>query len=533
MALPSTATLPAAPAMLGADDEARKEYFDALQKTLTSLEARASQGPNMFQVAGALLDPGRTGNVGEAIGRTASVVGAQQQRQDEMQLPIAQVRAQLAGQKYEVANQAKALQLLASTLGMPINAVEQALQTGSLPSTALPKLAQVYPMIAQLSPKVGEILKNTFTMQKDISTEAREDMKAGMSQADLVAKYGSGVLQLIPGGGMPYPGQQPAAAPTTTPAPQVQPAAAAPVPTSQTAPVTPAASAGPTPSPYEVTQLQQRDAQLRDQLRKMDPTDVTRISLLNTELDGIQKKLRQFGITTGSIAAAQPSDINALPLAAQAEVSKKRVEESDKPYNQKRDEILSYTPQLLEASNTNLRQLDYVARNKPQIFALMQQQGVIAGLMTAAQEGAQLSAGDFNARVGLPVRQFLEKVKLTPDDQQSVRDVSRILAAEFLSNVRANKGLLGVNPTDNDARLLQAPMASVEDSAKSMQLWARQQLLLNKQREALYGAWSGYADQAGPAASPRKFFTPGSVYDKINKDYGQYRMQLFKQFYPE
>ena len=136
-------------------------------------------------------------------------------------------------------------------------------------------------------------------------------------------------------------------------------------------------------------------------------------------------------------------------------------------------------------------------------------------------------------RSGLPVRQFLEKVKLTTDEQQAVRDVSRILASEFLSNVRANKGLLGVNPTDNDARLLQAPMASIDDSAKAMQLWARQQLLLNKQREALYGAWSGYADQSGAAASPRKFFTPGSEYERINKEYADLRMRLFKQFYPE
>lgn len=534
MALPSTATLPAVPTMLGADDKARQEYFDALQKTLDTLEQRANSGPNMFQVAGALLDPGRTGNVGEAIGRAAGVVGAQQQRQEEMQLPIAQVRAQIAGQKYEVANQAKALQLLAATLGVPVNTAEQMLTTGNVPPSMMAKLSQAYPTIAQLSPKVGEIVKNTFGMQKDIASQANEDFKANMSQADLVAKYGPNVLSLIPGGGRsatpaapttPTPQAQP-----TEPTPQVQPAAAAPVPTSQTAPTTPA---GPTPSPYEVAELQKRDAQLREQLRNIDPTDVTRISLINTELDGVQKKLRTFGITTPSIAAAQPSDVSGLPLAAQADVSKKRVEESDKSYNQKRDEILSYTPQLLEASNTNLRQLDYFARNKPQIFALMQQQGVLSGIMTAAQEGAQLQAGDFNARIGLPVKQFLEKVKLAPDEQQAVRDVSRILASEFLSNVRANKGLLGVNPTDNDARLLQAPMVTTDDSSKAVQLWARQQLLLNKQREAIYGAWSTYADQTGPTASPRKFFTPGSVYDNINKDYGKFRMQLFKQFYPE
>ena len=125
------------------------------------------------------------------------------------------------------------------------------------------------------------------------------------------------------------------------------------------------------------------------------------------------------------------------------------------------------------------------------------------------------------------------KVKLKPEEQQAVRDVTRILGSEFLSNVKANKGLLGVNPTDNDARLLQAPMASAEDSSKAVQLWARQQVLLNKQREALYGAYQQHADTAGPAASPRTFFSPGSIYEKINKDYAQHRMQLFNQFHPQ
>jgi hypothetical protein len=227
------------------------------------------------------------------------------------------------------------------------------------------------------------------------------------------------------------------------------------------------------------------------------------------------------------------SDLSGLPLSAQAQVAEKRVTEGDKPFVQKRDEILNFAPQLLEASNTNLRQLDTFATRYPQIFGLMQTQGVLSGLLTAAQEGAQLSAGDFNARAGLPVRQFLEKVKLKPDEQQAVRDVTRILASEFLSNVKANKGLLGINPTDNDARLLQAPMASIEDSSKAVQLWARQQVLLNRQREQLYKAYQQHLDVAGPASSPRTFFRPGSVYEKINNDYAKHRMQLFNQFHPQ
>jgi hypothetical protein len=480
------AALPTTPQMLGGDDKAKNEYFDALQKTLTALEARANQGPNWFQVAGQFLDPGRTGSFGESLGKAATTLGQQQEKQLEMQIPMAKMRAELAGQKYETENQSKALKLMSSALGVEPTQVQNVLSGGALSPTAAAKLAQVYPTIAQLSPKVGEIVKGAFTMQKDLGGMAIEDRKAGMNQADLVAKYGPGVLNLIPGGGIPTGAAQPASAP----------------PPVTGAPVT-GAPATQTP-------------QFGDNAPSVPPLPMPAVRTP----------------TVRPSASAPASDLSGLPLAAQSQVAEKRITEGDKPFTQKRDEILNFTPQMLQSSNTNLRQLDRFATQYPQIFGLMQEQGVLSGLLTAAQEGAQLSAGDFNARAGLPVRQFLEKVKLKPEEQQAVRDVTRILSSEFLSNVRANKGLLGVNPTDNDARLLQAPMASIEDSAKAVQLWARQQVLLNKQREALYGAYQEHADVAGPAASPRTFFRPGSIYEKINNDYAKHRMQLFNQFNP-
>lgn len=495
------AALPTTPQMLGGDDSAKNEYFAALQKTITALEARANQGPNWFQVAGQFLDPGRTGNFGEALGRAATTMGQQQEKQLDMQVPMAKMRAELAGQKYETENQSKALQLLSSTLGVAPEQVADVLSSGSLSPSSAAKLAQVYPTIARLSPKVGEIVKNTFGMQKDLGGMAIEDRKAGMSQAELVAKYGAGVLNLIPGGGIPTGTGSPASAPPPGPtAPPVQ------APPTQAPPTSMGLPPGPQPA---------------------------------GNYNSTQSMGRVPGVVTAPVSVAPrmpsepPSDLSGLPLAAQAQVAEKRITEGDKPFTQKRDEILNFTPQALQSSNTNLRQLDRFATQYPQIFGLMQQQGVLSGLLTAAQQGAQLSAGDFNARAGLPVREFLEKVKLKPEEQQAVRDVTRIISAEFLSNVRANKGLLGVNPTDNDARLLQAPMASIEDSSKAVQLWSRQQVLLNRQREQLYSAYQQHLDTAGPTASPRNFFRPGSIYEKINNDYAKFRMTLFNQFNPQ
>jgi len=523
MATPTGALPSSTPYMIGGDDKAKNEYFDAIQKTLAALEARTQQGPNLFQVGAALLDPGRTGNFGEALGRASNVVGQYQEKQQESQLPIAQMRAQLAGQKYEVENQGKALQMLSATLGVAPAQVEGVLSSGNVTPDVAAKLAQIYPMVAQLSPKVGEIVKGTFTMQNEMGklgldrekfvaeqdqrkvTNAVKDRELGMNEAELLAKYGSGIVELMPSGKRFADVPKPTAAPA--PAPQAGlPGAPAALPGA--APTIPGAP--PVPPVVMPLVAQQQAAAAAP----VAPAVAAQPAMP----------------TPGQVP--KPNDLGGMPLQSQAEIAKQRVQEADKSFNAKRDEILNYTPQLLESSNTNLKQLNEIATRKPQIFAMMQNEGLISGLMTAAQEGVQAQAGQYNVRIGLPVKDFLQKVKLSPEDQQSVRDVSRILGAEFLSNVKANKGLLGVNPTDNDARLLQAPMASIDDSSRAVQLWSRQQLLLNKQREALYGAYDGYTSKVGPAASPRQFFSPGSVYEKINKDYAEYRMQLFRQFNP-
>ena len=553
MALP-TAPVPPMPTMLGSgEDKSKQEYFEALQKTLTALEARANQGTNWWQVAGALLNPGKTGSFGEAIGNVANVMGEQQQRQLDQQIPIAQARAQIAGQKYEVENQAKAIQLLSKAIGAPPQVVAQQLADGSLPPQAIANIPPaVYAQIATLSPKVGEVVKNIADMSNKNATlnldqrkfeetqtqnkigNAREDLKSGMGIADLIAKYGQGIVGLIntnkpvsqvpaapapepmpvPSDAFPPPPGMPSAVPSAVP-PSSMPQGTT-LPSSPTA-VKPPAMNMPPPAavPPGTVPLNQQPA--------MAPT--------KSPMSG---KNPQLGVPPGVTNVANAiDDLSGLPLAAQAEVRGKRIQEGDKAWQAKKDEIFQYTPQTLQASNTNLRQLDYYATKFPNIFALMQQQGTIAGLQQAAQDGINLQAGQFNARIGLNVRDFLQKVKLNPQEQQAARDVARILGSEFLTNVKTNRGLLGVNPTDNDARLLQAPMASIDDSSKAMQFWSRNQLLLNKQRESLYGGLQQYTQQSGPSSSPGSFFRPGSIYDKINNDYANYRMQLFNQFNPK
>ena len=558
MALPTT--VPAAPSMLGADDAAKKEYFDALQKTLNALEMRANQGPNMYQVAGTLLDPGRTGSSGEAIGRVANVVGAQQERQREMEIPLSQMKLQIAGQKYEVENQSKALILLANAIGAPPEQVAQQLADGTLPPDALSRITpQLFMQISVLSPKVAEIVKNVHGMGIENQKIYESQRTAAGAQANMLAET-PGVENLIPPRfrllnpppaaqpvakppGPPAMVQPPAAAPAAAPAPAVVPPAAPPV---SIAPVTPPVTAA---SPLNAVPVDKMKQALVDNAMAKSsassaapsaPVAAPPASMMLNSSDIAPVPNAFINSRTGTVPDVKPAQnivaaaskfAPEVSLRGQADIAKKRVEEADKPWVAKRDEIINYTPQLLEQSNSNLRVLDTLATKHADVFGLMlRPNGLVTGLMQAAQEGATLSVNDYNVRAALPIRTFLQGLTLTPEKQQVVRDVSRILSSEFLANVKANKGLLGINPTDNDARLLQAPMASIDDTSKAVQLWARTQLLLNKQRNALYGAYQDHLDTAGPTAPPSSFFKRNSLYDKINKDYSDYRQQLDGQF---
>lgn len=449
------AGLPTLPLGAASDDKARNEYLEALQKVSAAIDAQSEQKFPWFEMAGAFLNPGQTGSFGEGLGRAGAVLGQQQRQQQANAVPLAQMKMALAGQRYEVENNAKAMQLLGSALGTTPDKAAQALQAGTLPANAI--TPELYAMIAQLSPKVGEMVKQIFEMQKgtaELGLKQRsavlEDVKAGMSQAELIAKYGQGVLSLIPGGGMPRSSQS-------------QPTAAASV--AQAQPVQ--------PQP------------------QLPSTDVSQ-------------------------APTQPSDLEGLPLGVQADVMKKRTEEMDKPFIEKRNTVVSYDPAMLASSTRDLRELYQITEKYPRIFALlMENRGILGGLQAAAQQG--VSMGQLG-NVSLPVEEFVKKYRLSRDEEVNLQIASKIIARQFFENARVNKAILGPQISNSDVVLLKAPTVTEQDSAEAIRYWIKQNILGNKQREDMYRKLNEYEKQAGGRASPSQFFR-SPAFDNILKTY--------------
>ena len=174
--MPVTGALPVG---IGADPAAQKEFFDALDQQVKALEGR--QNPNWFSIAGALMAPGRSGSFGEAIGNAATTYGKQQEEQEARAPAVAQMRAQIAGQKFQVGQEVKAQGLLINALGG--QSIEDTAQQLSTPEGAIanPQTMQRLSMAQMLIPQ---------------GTKAADQVKALIETQSKMLDYGlkSGTL---------------------------------------------------------------------------------------------------------------------------------------------------------------------------------------------------------------------------------------------------------------------------------------------------------------------------------------------------
>jgi hypothetical protein len=115
MALPTTA-IPTLPTGIGAaSPDIQKQYSESVDKVLAALENKG--GTPWFKISAALANPGRTGSASEAFGNAMGVLGQKQDEDLARELPIAQMRAQLVGQKYQMQKEQESDKVLLNAIG--------------------------------------------------------------------------------------------------------------------------------------------------------------------------------------------------------------------------------------------------------------------------------------------------------------------------------------------------------------------------------------------------------------------------------
>lgn len=531
MALPMATTPPQG---LGMDETGRQEYFDALNKTLQALEARGNGNINLWNVAGQFFNPGRTGQFSEALGNAATSVGKDMERQQEAAIPLAQMRATIAGQKYTVGNETKALALLANALDTTPQQAGQTIASGEMTPDMISKIPSgLYVYLNKLDPKLGEGIKNAFTMDVERRKLVNEDIKNGLSVTDLTAKYGRGVEQYLPSQLQKKPSAPSASSEILAPKDL-----AAQIETDFGIKLGPAAL---TRTETQQKDLVDRAAAGEQGIYKPAPVlkgketyhegaiDVPRTvpeSYLNAR--GYYRPDKNDPVHAVPMPARKtetsPATANeqGLPLAVQADVQKERAKAQDETFKTQRTELFSYTPQMTVKSNQQLKELHDIADKYPRIYGLMQQQGTLAAIQAAAQEGITLG------RVGsisLPVQTFLEKVKLAPEEQRVLRRAAQLMAEQFFETAKAEKSALGPQISNADAQFMQRPLVTEADAASTVKYWTEQRMVLNHQRGELFKSASQFDQKYGTSLPAGRYFNSPD-YLSIVKKYDDLQTQL-------
>jgi hypothetical protein len=516
------------PSFLGADGDAQKEYFAALNKALTSLESR--QGVNLFNVAGALFNPGRTGQAFEAIGNAASAAGRDIERDEARAPAIAQMRAQLAGQKYEVGKQSKALGILAQAFpGTGGGGPMEALQSGNLfDPNFTQKLMSIYPTVAQ-DPKTGGIVKEMIDQGFKLQSHILEQRKANVPEAQLYIEHGAKVLPLLSpefrrsaglGGGT-----APAGTGTGRPNPNLSSGPAIPQPLPEG--VVPGVDGEPTNKTPE--QIEEERARRDTPPATATATPVTPATPAAAEpparTDGYTRVDGTFapfppGASIKLQAALVEANEKTIQASAQAKVDKGNVYWS----TEKDNAYTAGNPQTISRQKNDLNILGKAAIEKPEIFGQLAKSGFFDALANALNTGAQTPWGTFS----LPVDQFVSQLKLDDPDYALKQSIAKTTARIFFDNAKLAQSVLG-RFTDQDAKLAQAPLAQMTDPALTVLHWVGESKLGVMNKEAVVKALNAWEDK-NPGVSPRKFFAPGnSEFQRILGDYDNQLAAWIKQ----
>jgi hypothetical protein len=495
------------PSGIGGDAEASAKYNQAIDAQLRALENRG--GTNWAKIAAAMANPGRTGHWSEGFGNAMNVIGQQREEEEKNALPIAQMRAQLAGQQLEVNNKQKAYGILAGTMGFgDASTAARALQSGNgIIGIGTKFTPELYTQLSLLDKNIAETVKNAAAMDVERFKAMTDAFKANMSLAQMSREFGPQAVEFfkqLNGGTLSLTGGRNPVAPTAPSAtldPNLSSGPARPEPLP--------AGVVPMGEPTNKTPEQiEEDRGRKDTPAAPTPTPVAK----ETSVVGEAPQFGYKEIAPGKYQLLYSKRVIQLPIdtlspkeiekqlseasAIDQSTYQKAVEAEAIPWQEKQKDLLKYddltTTQNLNRTDSILK----LTNRNPNITGLLQNAkanevitNYINAFGVAAQEGIKI--GNLGS-LSLPVEKFLQTSKLPKEQKLALAELTRHIANEFLAGMKLNRGLLGVNPTDNDARLFQAAMAGTSNLAENIYTWAQGRRAEYETMNKMYQGYTNY-----------------------------------------
>jgi len=494
------------PAGITSDPTAQQEYMSALTKVIDSLEKRNEI--NYFNVAGQFFDPGRTGSFGESVGRASASVGKDVEAQRANAPNLALMRAQLAGQKYTLANDAKALNIIADNLGIDPREAQQSLSSGNLTQSQISKIPQLYPAIATLSPPRAEMLKNLFDMQVKGADVGIKQKEFELKEGEFRGKYDP-EFQIQPRGGSAQAAPVPAPAPTLP----VRPPAA----DADTSKTDSYRFENLTPSERQRLNEQYERSGLNNNL--LNRPDVA--TLFNNMPIDQRRAAFELSRKTGEppvsadtqlarISPRRPGEtLDAYNARIKAEattelnISQKGIEAREVSPQKKFDLIATYDQEMVGNTNAKLDNL-YKMVNTPEgrrITGIMNKQGVITAIAQGAESGITTPIGSLSA----PALEILQKLELKPSEQNTARLIAQAISDLNMGVMKQGKDIFGPQISVYDAQKMAEPGFKNTDSAVVISSLVNKFKIMNHFQGEMNKAQQEYFDR-NPAAKTSQFF---------------------------
>lgn len=375
-----------------------EEYQRSLEDSVRALEQRYAQ-PNWFNVAAGFFKP-QLGGFGASLGSAAQAMGETVEKQRESQLPIAQMRAQLAASKIGMGQNKTAAQMVSEwqASGKPLTPEFVGQVAALAPDSAVAKSLQ-----AQLG-----------TMQKNRELASSEQGNA-MQRVQLARQMGTepnpNDLALL------------AAASPTAPAPNAT--TTAPAPNAMPAPDTMAAPSAATPK-WTGTALSA--PMLRDLETKAAAGDPT-----SKEILASYKEAHANDPLPATVTLPPTRDIpDPKRQEIVTESTKQHANDLEKVSNERYTGLTNFTaPEFSNPVKTAATTVLSMMKENPaaadRVLNLVRKAGPLAAALDAgAQAQVSSSIGSVGGSVALPVRAYLS-ANLAPEDQVYADKLSNAL----------------------------------------------------------------------------------------------------------
>lgn len=526
------ATAPLAPPsdIGNAPPEVLEKYNAALDAQVKALDNRGNI--NFFNLAKAFANPGRTGSFAESFGNAMGEIGKQRETDEAQAIPIAQMRASLVGQKYQMQKEQESNNALMNALGG--GNASDIMQSISSPQGAFgnPQLYQALvraQMLAQPGTSAAAKIEKLLNTQKEMLELGIKQGTLSTQQVESVYKYGA---QAGNTSGSFVP---PRTAPTSVDNPNLTSGPARPQPTTAgSGTVEPPRTDGTVPIGEPVGKT---DEEIEAQ-RERNNTPPARTSTTATAGGWTKLSDTQYQLPSGTIVpfpAGTPQGIINEQMSKLAAEEKTTAEQSLRDmskeeiqaYSKKRAYLISQnegqlTTQMGDLSNT----IKILSNPKfERVVGLLQakdpeSEGTVFGtiingvrtLASGAQEG--LKIGNYGS-ISAPIEEMMRVQKFTKEERAAFNEVRRTIASGLIATIAGSEKALGINPTDADRMLYEMASASTSNLAANTIYWAQQRLA---QTQFEYDAVTGIKDYVG--RHPAEYFTkPTSPYSKAQKEY--------------